>query len=289
LRDSTPTSEELLSWVLKKLGEGQRVALITVVEKRGSAPRGVGAKMAVSSDGESFGTIGGGELERLTVAKALEALDKGVPGTLKVNLFRSDLLTDELRTRSQICGGSVTLFVDVLKPSKRAFIIGAGHVARGLARALSMIGYRVVVVDNMPGYASKELIPDADEIIISEDPATVIKSVEFSREDAVVIVHGDADLELRALFSIYEKSRLPAYIGLLSGKGKLAYILKKLLDSGVSRELLAKTLYSPVGLAIGAESPEEVAIAIAAEVLAVERGASAVHESLVESLLRELS
>jgi xanthine dehydrogenase accessory factor len=288
LRRESISNEELLTWILSKLSLRKRVALITIIEKKGSAPRGVGAKMAVSEDGEVVGTIGGGEQERIAIQKALEAIREGAPRTIKINLFRTDLLTDELKTKSQICGGSVALFIDVLTPAKRAFIVGAGHVAKSLAALLSMLGFRITVIDNMPQYANKDAIPMADEIITREDPSEVINNLSFSKDDVVIIVHGDADVEYKVLLALYGKKELPGYIGLLAGKGKLQYILKKLVEQGVSKELLIETLYSPAGLAIGSESPEEIAVAIVAEVLKTQRRAGGVHESLVKEILSSM-
>lgn len=286
-REST-SNEELFSWITRKLEERKKVALVTVTEKSGSAPRGVGTKMAVSEDGERIGTIGGGELERIAVEKAKEALVTGAPTSIRVNLFRTELYTEELKTRSQICGGSVNLFIDIITPVKRAYIIGGGHVARCLSDVFAMLGFKVIVIDNMPQYANKSLLPNADEIITHEAPPTVINSMSFGKDDVVVIVHGDAEVELGVLLAIYSKKELPGYIGLLSGRGKLAYILKKLVENGVSKELISQSLYSPAGLAIGSESPEEIAVAIAAEALKSLRRAEGVHESLVTDMLSSI-
>lgn len=281
-------SEELFSWILSKLAERKRVALITIIEKRGSAPRGVSSKMVVAEDGEYKGTIGGGELERIVINQAIDALRNGDSKLLKVNLFRSNLLSNEIETKSQICGGAVTLFIDVINPSKRAFIIGAGHVARSLTEILSMVGFKVIVIDNMPEYASKNALPNADQVIVDEDPASVINNLLFSKDDVVIITHGDADIEYKVLYAIYSKTNLPNYVGLLAGKGKLLYILRKLVENGIDKDKLSSTLYSPAGLSIGSESPEEIAISIVAEILKVFNKAEGIHESIVNELLKKL-
>lgn len=286
---STMVDEDLLSWILGRLGERKRVALVTVVEKKGSAPRGPGAKMAVAEDGDYKGTVGGGELERIAVARALEAIASGTPTTLKVNLFRTDVISEgTVHTRSQLCGGSVTLFVDVLRPVPRAFIVGAGHVVRNLSALLSMLGYRVTVIDNNPEHASRELLPEAHEVIVTGDVPGALEGVDFSKDDILVVAHGDADLELEVLKRVYSKATLPGYVGFLSGRGKLAYVLRELVVNGISKEKIAATLYSPAGLAIGSETPEEIAVAIVAEALKVLRRATGVHENLVKEILASM-
>lgn len=285
----SPSDAELLSWITEKLKKGVSVSLITVIEKMGSAPRGVGTKMAISEDGEQFGTLGGGELERIAYEKALERIIERSPKVMKVNLFRSDVVSDDvISTKSQICGGQVTLFIDVLNPRPRSYIIGAGHLARSLTLLLNMLGFQITVIDNMPEYADKKKLPWADEIVINSDLSQAVKSLEFSDRDVVIVMHGNADVELEALYSIYTKNRLPGYIGLVSGRGKLAYILKGLISRGVDKSLIMRTLYSPVGLSIGGETPEEIAISIAAEILKVSRGGEGLHNSIVRELLEKL-
>ncbi len=280
--------EEILEKTLEYLRKGLKVALAVIISKRGSAPRGVGAKMIVLENGESIGSIGGGDLERIIIKEAKRALEEENPRVIKVSLFRDSEINDAIKTEKQLCGGIVTVYIDALKPIQRIIIIGAGHVARPLASIASMLGYRVIVIDNMPEYACKEKIPHAHEILVCREVIECLKKVGIGRNDRVVIAHGDAELEAKALEYILSLKEKPRYIGLLAGRGKLAYILKKLAEKSMLNEAV-KHVYSPAGLAIGSETPEEIAVAIIAEILKVERKASGVHESIVSELASKVS
>ena len=282
-----PSDLELLKWAVKKLEKGIKVALATITSKEGSAPRGIGAKMLVSEDNEVIGTIGGGELERIVVEKAKEVLRENEPRSFKFSLFRGQAPPETLPT-GQLCGGVVTVFIDVLKPVQRLVIIGAGHVARPISMLGRMLGYKVIVIDDLPGYATKEKIPHADEIVIEKDIVKALEKISLNKNDRVIITHGDADTEASVLKHVFSLRELPVYIGLLAGKGKLRYILSKLVKEGVSPETIRKHLFSPAGLAIGSETPEEIAISIIAEMLKVEKGAMGGHESIVSKVLEDL-
>ena len=287
-----PGDPLFLDWALKRLREGVPVALVTITKKSGSAPRGTGTKMLVDPEGNTIGTVGGGDAERKIVDAALQALSERKPRALKVAMFRESLFED-IVTTTQLCGGVIEVFIDVLKPLQRLVIIGAGHVARPLAKIGGMLGYKVIVVDNYPEYANKEKIPEADEIYADKDVLKALEKVNVNMNDYVVIVHGDGDVEANVLSYIFRERRIPRYLGLLSGKGKLAYILKKLLKEGIDPSLIRDNLYSPAGLAIGSETPEEIAIAVLAEILKIDRKAEGVYENktpvVLDKVLKEAS
>ncbi len=282
-----PSDLELLEWAAKKLEKGVRVALVTITSKEGSAPRGIGAKMLVSEDDEVIGTIGGGELERIVVEKAKEVLRENRPRSYNFSLFRGQAPPEALPT-GQLCGGVVTVFIDLLRPLQRLVVIGAGHIARPLSMLGKMLGYKVIVIDNLPGYATKEKIPYADEILVEKDIVKALEKIGLNKNDRVIITHGEADTEASVLKYVLSLKELPIYIGLLAGKGKLRYILSKLLGEGISPENIEKHLFSPAGLAIGSETPEEIAVSIIAEMLKVEKGAVGGHESIVDKVLGEV-
>jgi xanthine dehydrogenase accessory factor len=282
-----PSDPEFLRWASDRLERGLSVAWITITKKSGSAPRGTGTKMLVDENGETIGTVGGGDAERKIVKAAQEALKERKPRTMKVAMFRESLFEDVVTT-SQLCGGVIEVFIDVLKPLQRLLIVGAGHVARPLAKIGKMLGYKVVVIDNFPEYATKEKIPDADEIIVDKDIIKALEQVSVNKNDYMIIVHGDGDLEAAVLSYVFREKRIPRYLGLLSGKGKLAYILKKLLKEGIDPSLIRENLFSPAGLAIGSETPEEIAIAVLGEILRIDRGAEGVHENKTPFVLESV-
>ncbi len=282
------TDEEISNFIARKLSEGEKVALILITEKRGSAPRGPGTKMAIAEDGEIIGTIGGGDAERFILNEALKALEEGHPRTVKVSLYRDSLLEDVVKT-GQLCGGIITVFIDVLKPRNRVIIVGAGHMARALSRVLSLLGYEILVVDNFPQHANKDKLPEADRIIVSDDILSALSGVKLAKNDSIIIVHGDGDLETSVIEYILRNAPYVKYLGLLSGKGKLNYILRKLLEKNIDPQLIIKKLSSPIGLAVGSETPEEIAIAVAAEMLCLERREKcSERENMVPRMLTDL-
>lgn len=282
------TDEEISNFIARKLSEGEKVALILITEKRGSAPRGPGTKMAIAEDGETIGTIGGGDAERFILNEALKALEEGHPRTVKVSLYRDSLLEDVVKT-GQLCGGIITVFIDVLKPRNRVIIVGAGHMARALSRVLSLLGYEILVVDNFPQHANKDKLPEADRIIVSDDILSALSGVKLAKNDSIIIVHGDGDLETSVIEYILRNAPYVKYLGLLSGKGKLNYILRKLLEKNIDPQLIIKKLSSPIGLAVGSETPEEIAIAVAAEMLCLERREKcSERENMVPRMLTDL-
>lgn len=282
------TDEEISKFIASKLSDGEKVALILITEKRGSAPRGPGTKMAIAENGEIIGTIGGGDAERLVVNEALKAIEEGIPRTVKISLYRDSLLEDVAKT-GQLCGGIITVFIDVLKPRKRVVIVGAGHMARALIRVLSLLGYDILVVDNFPQHANKDKLPEADQIIVSDDILSALNGVKVTKNDSIIIVHGDGDLEASVIEYILKNAPYVKYLGLLSGKGKLNYILRKLLEKNIDPQLIRKKLSSPIGLAVGSETPEEIAIAVAAEMLCLERrGECSERENMVPRMLADL-
>ncbi len=282
-----PNDPTFLKWVLEKLEEGKLVAMIVITKKTGSAPRGTGTKMFVDETGETIGTVGGGDAERKIVEAALEAIKNRKPTSLKVAMFRESLFEDVVTT-NQLCGGVVHVYIDLLKPVQRLIIVGAGHVARPLAKLGNMLGYKIIVVDNFPEYATKEKIPDAHEIYAGKDIIKLLEKIGINRNDFMVIVHGAGDLEADVLAFVFKNNRIPRYLGLLSGKGKLAYIVKRLLKENIDPELIKKHLISPAGLAVGSETPEEIAIAVMAEIMKLDRGVEGIHENKTPQVINDV-
>ena len=257
---------EVLKAIAKFLEEGKRAALCTVIEKKGSGPRDVGAKMAVSEDGEIVGTIGGGDLERFLVGEALKAMKEGKPKKVVFSLGGKGEGEEIIKTGS-ICGGEITVFIDVMEPKLRLVLIGAGHVALPLAKIAETLGYRLTVIDDNDKLANRERFPMAEEIITG-DFNQILDMVNIGPNDFVVITHGEPEHDYLALEKTIK--RKPAYIGLLGSRTKAASMIKRLRDMGVSDEDL-KVLHAPVGLDIGAQTPGEIAVSILAEIIKEKR------------------
>ena len=246
------------------LGEGRGAVLCTLIEKTGSGPRDVGAKMLVDPDGGTFGTIGGGGMERRLVVEALDALMEGRPRTLTFALGVEP--GEGAVAVDSKCGGEVKIFLDVVKPDPRLIVVGSGHIAKPLAELAHMAGFEVTVVDDA-STATRERFPTAREIRAGPFREELDR-VEVRPFDFVAIVHGETGSELAALRSMLRRG--PAYIGLLGSRNKAAEHRGRLLAEGFKRDEV-EAVRAPIGLDIGAETPEEIAVSIVSELIRARR------------------
>ncbi|MHA1349163.1 MAG: XdhC family protein [Candidatus Odinarchaeia archaeon] len=254
---------ELFRKLLYLLENRKKTALCTIIEKKNSGPRDIGAKMIVIEDGKTIGTMGGGNLERALIHESLKALSEGKPRRAVFSLHKGG---EDIET-GLICGGELTIFIDVIEPKQRLIIIGAGHVALSLAKLADITGFSLVVVDDNDKLANRERFPMAEEIITGNF-TEILDKIEVGPRDFVVIVHGEPDHDYLALEKIIKKR--PAYVGLLGSKTKVTTLVKRLKETEISSEDL-KLLHAPVGLDIGAQTPEEIGISILAEIISERR------------------
>lgn len=238
---------------------GQAFALITVVDTEGSSPRHVGAKMVVTAD-TTYATIGGGTVEKETIEAAREALASGEPRLLEFTL------TPE--TTGMACGGAMKIFLDPVNVAPTLYIFGAGHVGHAVADFAAKTGFRVVVVDSRPEWATAERFPGAAEILTGDCVETAQNLPSGPNDYIVILTHSHA-LDQEVLAAVLEKEY--RYMGLICSKKKRVVIFNNLESAGQSRDLLER-VHSPIGLEINAETPEEIAISILAELILVRRG-----------------
>lgn len=255
---------EIFTRLTQLLGEGRRAVLCTIVEKTGSGPRDVGAKMLVDPDGGTFGTIGGGDMERKLVEEALEALKEGRPRTLSFALG-TEPKEGAVAVDSK-CGGEVKVFLDVIKPDPRLILLGSGHIAKPLAEFAHRAGFEVVVIDDAET-ATRERFPMAKEIHGGRFEEE-LRRLEVKPSDFVAVVHGETSHELAALKNMLRHR--PTYIGLLGSRNKAAEHKKQLMAEGFPKEEV-EAIHAPIGLSIGAETPEEIAVSIVAELIKARR------------------
>ncbi len=251
---------------------GERGALAIVIEARGSTPRDVGSKMVVREDGTVVGSVGGGAFEKDTVELALKAIREGKP------LRKRFLLEDDLKMR---CGGVMEVYVEPVNPKQKLVVFGAGHVGSAVARVGTLLGFHTVVVDNRPGFATAERIPEAHEWL-EGNYLEIARSLETDENTYVVIVthgHGHDDEILQAVVN-----KPLAYLGMIGSRRKVKSAFDKLREIGVP-ETAIQRVRAPMGLDIGAETPEEIAVSVAAEMVAVRRGAEVAHLAMRERVL----
>jgi xanthine dehydrogenase accessory factor len=240
---------------------GAPFALVTVVQVKSSTPREPGAKMGVFADGRTFGTIGGGILEKMAVDDAVRALKDG----------RSVLKEYSLTPKDQggigaECGGTAQIFIDVVAGAETLLMVGGGHIAQPLAKLAQLLGMRVEVVDDRTEFANAERFPGAtfhNTSIAQTDFAKLVGPKTW-----VVIISRSHEIDKGALSAVVKLDA--AYIGMIGSKRKVRVIMDRIREEGVPDDKLKK-VFSPIGLDIGAESPEEIAVSIIAEIVSLRR------------------
>ncbi|HET9886401.1 MAG TPA: XdhC/CoxI family protein [bacterium] len=250
--------ERLASYVR----EGRTIAVATIIQSRGSTPRKIGAKMIVQESGAIDFTLGGGAFEALVIEDAKEAMREGT-AALKCYRF---MPVGENAT-GMTCGGEVEVFLEVFRRAPRLVIFGGGHIALPLARLGQGIGMRVAVIDDRAEFASAARFPEVDEIHFAEG-GYARNDLPLEPDDFVVIVTRCHQTDEACLRTVLKEDREPAFIGVVASRRKAKVLLARLAQEGFVRERLEE-IRTPIGVDIGAETPEEIAVSILAEVLAV--------------------
>lgn len=272
------TQVQLAAAVLELL-EGRRVgpaALATVIRRAGSAPQVVGARMLLHADGSGLGTVGGGAIEQQVLEACRQVLRTGSPRTIEAHLVR-DL--------GMCCGGSMEVFVEYIQAQARLIIVGGGHVAQALAPLALALGFRVTVADDReemletPAFDTVERLHyDADEI----DDALP----DLAPQDLVVIMTRDHARDEQALAMLIERPH--AYLGMIGSRRKvhtvLARILRRYDERGQPRPDMSR-VHAPIGLALGGRTPPEIAVSIAAELVALRHGGDGSSMNVVPEVL----
>ena len=256
-------NKDVFTAVAEALERGEPAALVTIVSTTGSTPQRVGAKMLVFADGRTVGTIGGGCYENDAFGKARQAIEARTP-----QLVHYELSDDFAQETGLICGGQMDVYIEPIEPSPELYIIGAGHVGLHLARLAHEVGFRVHVVDDREKFANAERFPDAAEIVIDDIPAWLARTPLTPHAYAVIVTRGHTnDLDaLRAL-----APRELRYLGLIGSRAKVARIYEALTAERMPAERLTR-VHAPIGLDIGAVTPQEIAVSILAELIAVKHG-----------------
>jgi xanthine dehydrogenase accessory factor len=254
---------DLFEEIVKLRREGRRAALATIVNVRGSIPSFQTAKMLVRDDGSILGTIGGGCVEGEVWQAAREVIEEEKPRTLKF-----DLNSDPKYDTGLICGGTLEVFIEPVLPPGTVYLFGAGHVSVNVYKIARIAGFDVVVVDDREQYANRERFPEA-AAIHAGDYERVLAQIEPNETSYLVIVTRGHRDDMRVLrWAVDTRAR---YIGMIGSKRKVISTYRELENQGVAHEKLAR-VHAPVGLDIGAVTPEEIAVAIVAELIADRRG-----------------
>lgn len=258
------------------IASGEHFVVAKVMETSGSTPRKKGAWLLMRQDGHPYGTVGGGKLEA-----EVERRCKEVFQTRQSGVFHYALKPEEQDGIDMRCGGDADVSIDYIEPTKpdlffedvdlkpTILIFGAGHVGKAIAPLTNFLGYTTIVIDDRPDFANRERFPDADELVVLDDFQDAFSSIQTDENSYIIIVTrghtADYDVLKQALKNPH------GYIGMIGSKNKVLEIYRMLLADGFSQEQLDR-VYSPIGLPIHAETPEEIAVSIVAELIQVRTG-----------------
>jgi xanthine dehydrogenase accessory factor len=241
------------------------VVLATVVATRRSVPRHAGTKMLVYEGGEQSGTIGGGELEARVIEDALGAMRTG---TTRLETYE---LVDPDRGDPGVCGGEVTVYLEPYMPPHTVFVIGVGHVGAAVVDLAHWLGYRTVASDDRPERVTEEALPDADERIAGS-VADALAAAPVTEDTSIVVVSRSVDIDVAAIPQLL---RTPArYIGVMGSQRRWITTRQQLVDSGVAETELER-IHVPIGVELGAETVEEIAVSILSEIIKESRAVAA--------------
>jgi xanthine dehydrogenase accessory factor len=238
------------------------VALCTVVNTKGSVPRHAGAKMLVFADGSIEGTVGGGETEKLVRDEALAALADGRTRFLDYELI------DTEKGDPGVCGGTVSVFVEPYLRMPTVVVVGAGHVGRAVVHLAKWMGYRVVLSDDRVELCTPENTPGADEYL-PVSMGTLPEAMTIGPQTYFVLVTRGVEVDVEGLPALLATDA--AYIGLIGSKKRWVHCQEKLKEAGISEEWIGR-IKSPVGIDIHAETPNEIALSIMAEITDLRNG-----------------
>jgi len=259
-------SEKFYKRLTEELQKGHYIAVVTVLSAGGSTPRSSGARMLVRSDGSIVGTIGGGQVEFIAIQHALQAIKEQSHHRLSLHLTR-DL--------GMCCGGEVELYIEPIEPDIRVVIFGAGHVAHALVPMLHAMDADITVIDDRLEFADAGRFPDCS--LVHEEGISFAQSYTSNMDTYFLVVTHDHQRDQDIIEVLLSKPC--AWLGLIGSRAKISKFFMRYRAAGIDEKLFSK-VSGPVGLDIGAETPAEIAISIAAEVVAVRRQKSGSIQSL---------
>ncbi len=240
----------------------QAAALCTVIRASGSTPRHTTSKMLVYADGRIVGTVGGGEMERRVIEEARQSLDDEKPRLLTYHM------NDPQRGDPGVCGGQVEIFVEPILPPPALLVVGGGHVGKALVHLGNWLGFYVILSDDRPAFCNPESVPGAAEYLVVP-PEAIATQAPIDRHTWIALTSRNQEIDIAALPGLLQS---PApYIGVIGSRRRWAVTQQKLLAAGVPAEALAR-VHAPIGLELQAETPEEIALSIMAEITMLRYG-----------------
>ncbi|HEY4683597.1 MAG TPA: XdhC/CoxI family protein [Candidatus Acidoferrales bacterium] len=273
-------SGDVFEEIVRLRRSGRKAALATIVHTEGSIPSYETSRLLIRDDGSIVGTVGGGCVEAEVWAAAQEVMREERPRKLTFHLNNEASYDHGL-----ICGGTVEIFLEPILPQAFCYIFGAGHISLSLSKVATLAGFSTVIVDDRPAFANRERFPEASDVI-AEDFDTACSRIQTNESCFILIVtrgHKDDMRVMRWAAGVPNR-----YIGMIGSKRKVISVFRALEKEGVSSERFAE-VHAPVGLEIGALTPEEIAVSIVAEMIAVRRHAEGLPSKSASQLYQQLS
>ncbi len=264
-------TQRVLEWATARLREGESVALASVITSQGSVPGKPGAHMAVT-ESEVYGTVGGAGLE-LKVMNHLREILETNEGRIETYQLQKEASGTAGTPLNSLCGGVLTVAMEVIQPMPHILLAGGGHCAQAIADLSAPLGWSVSVLDTRPEYAAEELWPDAEECIASQPEEFLARETteSLARFSHILLLGHDWIIDETLLIGLLERTEFRPRIGCIGSRSKWQAFEKSGLDSGISQECL-DTVICPIGVNIGAESPQEIAVAVLAQIIAEVKG-----------------
>ncbi len=239
--------------------------MTTVVKTEGSTPGKVGFKMIVEDKDKTFGTVGGGEIEREVIMEAIRRIKSKENGILEYLLSGDAPVKEEAKVLSMSCSGRCWIFYEVFGNKPVVYVFGGGHVGQALLKQLSLLNFHKILIDNRLEFANKEVNPFADEIVLS-DYSDYAYSFNPPEDAFIVIMTHGHSYDFDVIEQIYARNLKVRYIGVIASKTKAQKLKNQIRE--VFGDVDLSNLHSPIGLDIGGETPQEIALSIAAELQA---------------------
>lgn len=261
---------------MRQRRSGRKCVLATIVQVNGSIPSYEAAKMLIRDDGSIVGTIGGGCVEAEVWNAAREVMDSGQPRHLDFSLGQEAAYDNGL-----ICGGQLRVFVEPIMPQPTALIFGAGHISLSLAKVAGLAGFATTIVDDRESFANRDRFPEASEVLAGEYEQVFPQLQANGSSYIVIVTRGHRD-DMRVLR--WAVGTPAAYIAMIGSKRKVLGVLRELQKEGIPPESFQR-VFAPMGLEIGAVTPEEIAVSVVAEMIAIRRAAGSGWRAISKSIL----
>ena len=277
----------VMAWALSRLAAGQRVILASVVETAGSVPGKVGARLAMTPDEQWIGTVGGAGLELKVLQRCKEHLKtqhRPFGEVLRYGLNKG-AKGYEVTPLDSLCGGRVTLAIEVMIPMPHVLLMGGGHCGQAIAKSLDALGWKHSVHDTRTEFSTEAMYPNAEQrssVSVSAflQDETLESLGRFS--DVLLLGHdwSEDQERLLGLLHLYNEAKATPdgnqgpRIGVIGSRSKWQSFEKTCLEQGIEQSIL-DAVVCPIGLNIGAESPEEIAVAVVAQIMASFKGVDA--------------